>query len=122
MIKGTLIAESLRAGAELTAVRLVTPKIARVAAGDPSAGQPELWTSIEFEAEDADAEPLAAALADALDDRHGWYTDFRTTGETFVVYSGRIFRYPRGDAHDRAAAMAYGRWHGVPENQLDWPE
>jgi hypothetical protein len=121
MLKGTLIAESLRAGAELTGLRLVTTRIARAAAGDPSAGQPELWTFIEFEAEDADAEALAAALAAALDD-HGWYTGFRTAGETFVAYSGRVFRYPRGDAHGRAEAMAHGRWHGVPENQLDWPE
>jgi len=33
MIKGTLIAESMRAGTELSGVRLVTRKITRVAAG-----------------------------------------------------------------------------------------
>ena len=122
MIKGTLIAESMRAGTELSGVRLVTTKITRVAAGDAAAGQPELWTFIEFEAADADVESLAGALADALDQRLGWYTDLHTTKETFVVYAGRVFRYPRGDSAGRAEAEAYGRSHGVPESQLDWPE
>jgi hypothetical protein len=83
MIKGTLIAESMRAGTELSGVRLVTRKITRVA---------------------------------------GWYTDLHSTEETFVVYAGRVFRYPRGDSAGRAEAEAYGRSHGVPESQLDWPE
>jgi hypothetical protein len=122
MIKGTLIAESMRAGTELSGVRLVTRKITRAAAGDAAAGQPELWTFIEFEAEDADVESLAGALADTLDQRLGWYADLHTTEETFVVYAGRVFRYPRGDSGGRAEAEAYGRSHGVPENQLDWPE
>ena len=122
MIKGTLIAESMRVGAELSGVGLVTRKISRVAAGDVTAGQPELWTFIEFEAEDADVESLAGALANTLDQRLGWYTDLHTTAETFVVYAGRVFRYPRGDSAGRAEAEAYGRSHGVPENQLDWPE
>jgi hypothetical protein len=45
----------------------------------------------------------------------------RTPEETFVVYSGRILRYPRRDSSGRAEAAAYGRSLGVPENQLDWP-
>ena len=122
MIEGTLIAESLRPGTELGGMRLAVIKLSRAAAGDVSAGQPELWTFIEFEAEDADVESLAGALADTLDQRLGWYTDLHTTEETFVVYAGRVFRYPRGDSAGRAEAEAYGRSHGVPENQLDWPE
>ena len=121
MIEGTLIAESIRVGAGLDGIRLVTRKIRCAAAGDVSAGQPELWTLIEFEAEEPDAGVLADALAKALDQRHGWYTDFRTPDETFVVYSGRVFRYPRGDSSGRAEAAAYGRSASVPEHQLDWP-
>ncbi len=121
MIEGTLIAESLRVDAELSGVRLVTRKVRRVAAGDASAGQPELWTLIEFEAEEQEAGVLAEALAKVLDHQHGWYTDFRTPDETFVVYSGRVFRYPRGDSSGRAEAAAYGRSVGVPEHELDWP-
>jgi hypothetical protein len=122
VIEGTLIAESIRVGAEFGGVRLVTRKIRRAAQGDASVGQPEVWTFIEFEAEERDAEVLAGALAKVLDQRHGWYTDFRTPAETFVVYSGRVFRYPRGDSLGRAPAEDYGRSMGVPEDQLDWPE
>ena len=121
MIEGTLIAESIRIGAELSGVRLVTRKVSRAAAGDVSAGQPELWTFLEFEAEEQEAGVLADALAEVLDRRHGWYTDFRTPEETFVVYSGRVFRHPRGDSTGRAEATAYGRSVGVPDHQLDWP-
>ncbi len=121
MIEGTLIAESIRVGAEIDGVRLVARKIRRAAAGDVSVGQPELWTLIEFEADERDAEVLADALANALDQRHGWYTDFRTPDDTFVVWSGRVFRYPRGDSSGRAEAADYGRSVGVPEPQLDWP-
>ena len=121
MIEGTLIAESIRVGAELDGVRLVTRKISRSAAGDAAVGQPELWTLIEFEAEEPDAGLLADALAKVLDRQYGWYTDFRTPDETFVVYSGRVFRHPRGDSTGRAEATAYGRSVGVPDHQLDWP-
>jgi hypothetical protein len=121
MIEGTLVAESLRPGTELGGMRLAVMKLSRVAAGDVSAGQPEVWTLIEFEAGEAAAERLAALLAEALDDKPGWYADFRTPHETWVVYRGRIFRYPRGDAAARAEAVAYGRSVGIPEEQLDWP-
>jgi hypothetical protein len=115
-----LIAESVRVGATIDKVCLVPRKIHRAAAGDMSAGQPELWTFIEFEAEESAAAALADALSKALDRRHGWYADFRTPQDTFVVYSGRVFRYPRGDGPGRAEAMAYGRVMGVREGQLDW--
>lgn len=51
----------------------------------------------------------------------GWYADFRSPTETFVVFPGRIFRYPRGEVTGRAAAEAHGRILGVPGSQLDWP-
>jgi hypothetical protein len=121
MIEGTLIAESIRVGSEIDGVRLVARKIRRAAAGDVSVGQPELWTLIEFEADERDVGVLADALANVLDQRHGWYADFRTPDETFVVWSGRVFRYPRGDSSGRAEAADYGRSVGVPEPQLDWP-
>lgn len=122
MITGTLIGESLRTGAELGGVRLVVGKIRRASQGDTAVGQPELWTLIEFEADEADGGALAAAFSEVLDRPGGWYVDFRTPAETFVVYAGRVFRYPRGDASGRAEAEAYGRAVGVPEDQLDWPQ
>jgi hypothetical protein len=121
MIEGALIAESIRVGAELDGVRLVIRKISRSPAGDVSAGQPELWTIIEFEGDESDRQALADALAAVLMKELGWYADFRTPEETFVVYSGRVFRYPRGDSAGRAEAVEYGRSMGVPEHELDWP-
>lgn len=121
MIEGTLIAESMRVGAELGGVRLVVRSIRRASVVDAADGQPELWTLIEFEADEADAGALADAFARVLEKRGGWYTDFRTPAETFVVYAGQVFRYPRGDAMGRAEAQAHGRSVGVPEQQLDWP-
>ena len=121
MIEGTLIGESIRTGAELSGVRLTVSKVSRAALGDKTAGQPELWTFIEFEADESQGGVLAGALAGVLERNGGWYTDFRTPDETFVVYSGRVFRYPRGDGAGRAEAAAYGRSVGVPQEQLDWP-
>lgn len=118
---GLVIGESIRTGAELKTVPLTVRRIWRAASGDVSAGQPMLWTFIEFEADESHAGVLAGALADVLDRDGGWYTDFRTADETFVVYAGRVFRYPRGDGAGRAEAAAHGRSVGVPEDQLDWP-
>jgi hypothetical protein len=52
----------------------------------------------------------------------GWYCDFRSETETFVVFAGRTFRYQRGDATGRAATATYASSVGVPAAQLDWPE
>ncbi|QFZ18491.1 hypothetical protein [Saccharothrix syringae] len=120
MITGVLIAESLRTGATLRGMRLVVREVRRVAVQNPTADQPPVWTLLDFEADEADANELARAFSDALD-QPGWYADFRTPEETFVVFPGRVFRYPRGDSAGRAEAQAYGRTLGIPEEQLDWP-
>jgi hypothetical protein len=36
------------------------------------------------------------AFAEVLD-QPGWYADFHSPAESFVVFPGRIFRYPRGE-------------------------
>ena len=118
---GGLIAESLRVGGIVDGVRLTVTKISRADVGDVDAGQPRTWTFVDFEADERDAERLAAALERALEHTGGWYCDFRTDTESFVVFAGRTFRYPRGDASGRAAAADYARSVGVPEAQLDWP-
>ena len=118
---GTLIAESLRRDCALDGVPLRVGKISRADVGDTTAGQPLTWTLIEFEVEDGAVEDLAAALSRSLDPSGGWYCDFRTADETFVVFGGRTFRYRRGDRERRAEAEEYGRSVGVPDAQLDWP-
>jgi hypothetical protein len=121
-LQGALIAESLRIGAVLDDLDLTARKISRADVGDVSAGQPLTWTFIHFEADEDDASTLAEALSEALDPTGGWYCDFRTTDETFVVFGGRAFRYPRGDRAGRSEAEEYARSVGVPEAQIDWPD
>jgi hypothetical protein len=126
MVSGTIIAESIRHRASLEAVPLTVRQIRRggperLSAEQEAAGIPLRWTLIEFEIADDDAPELAGALADVLDDT-GWYVDFRSADETFVVFAGRVFRYPRGDNAGRAEAEAHGRARGVPEAQPNWPE
>jgi hypothetical protein len=125
MATGTLIAESIRVGATLAAVPLVVEKIERVAptnlsAHQRAAGFPERWTLLHFAIADTDATRLADALAAALDEG-GWYVDFHSDAESFVVFAGRVCRYARGDDAGRAEAEAVARERGVPDAQIDWP-
>jgi hypothetical protein len=120
-LAGGLIAESLRIGAVLD-IDLTVHKISRADVGDVDVGQPLTWTFLDFEAPEEDAQRLADALSRALDPSLGWYCDFRTADQTFVVFGGRIFRYPRDDRTRRSEVEAYARSVGVPESQLDWPE
>ena len=119
MFEGTLIAESLRTGATLDGLKLTVRRIARYAPGGITEDQPRIWTSIDFEVADGDAGALADLLAGALDEP-GWYANFQSPEVAFVVFRGKVFRYPRGDPEGRAAAQEHGRAHGVPEPQLDW--
>jgi len=119
MIEGGLIAESLRVGTNLENLTLTARKISRFRPGDTTADQPDIWTLLEFEADEAGADELARAFAAVLDEP-GWYVNFQSPAESFVVFPGRIFRYPRGDKAGRADAEAYGRQFALPESQLDW--
>jgi hypothetical protein len=125
MLRGTVIGESLRPGARIEDVPLRVTCIRRggpaeLSAAQIAAGVPKRWTLIEFEADEADADKLATSIASALDDT-GWYVDFHSTTDSYVIFSGRTFRYARGDARGRAAAIEFGRSRGVPDSQLDWP-
>ena len=122
MARGTLIGESVGVGCSLDGVGLAVHRVSRVLAGDEAVGQPVVWTFIEFEVPDSDAGRLADALSGVLDPALGWYCDFRSIDETFVVFADRVFRYPRGDVAGRAEAEAHARSVGVPEPQLDWAD
>jgi hypothetical protein len=115
---GILLAERLRKDAPLDAPSLRVRRIWRTDAGDPSAGQPLTWTFIEFEIPDDNIEVFAEVVAGALEP--GWYCDFHSEQETFVVFAERLFRYPRGDKSGRELAEDYARSVGVPEVQIDW--
>jgi len=120
MIDGTLIAESLRAGTNLEDLSLTVRKISKYRAAGTTPEQPEVWTVFEFEADEAAGDDLAQAFAGALDDDPVWYVNFQSPSLAYVVYPGKIFRYPRGDQAGRERAQAYGRQKAIPEPQLDW--
>jgi hypothetical protein len=119
---GILLGESIQPGMVLDGIPLTVTRIWRAAAGDAAAGQPELWTFIEFRVAADHAAELADALSQMLSRDGGWYCDFRSADEVFVVFRDRVFRYQRGDRSARAKAQEHGRSMGVPEAQLDWPE
>jgi hypothetical protein len=120
MLRGAIVAESLRLGGVIEGVPLVVRKLERVDAG--LAEQPPHWTLVWFEAADGDADQLAELLSDALDTVGGWYADFHSDVDVTVVFSGRVFRYRRGDQSERTKVEDYARSVGVPEAQLDWAE
>ena len=120
MLQGTLIAESIRPGTSLDDLNVIVRQITRHAPDGTTDEQPPIWTDIYFEVDEQDAEDLARKLADVLD-AGGWYADIRSDTETIVVFRGKIFRYPRGDAAGRADAVTHGRAQGVADHQLDWP-
>ncbi|MBC9730935.1 hypothetical protein [Streptomyces sp. TRM68367] len=125
MISGYVIGESLRPGAEFAprGVRLWLRKIGRYDLSETTAdGQPGAWTFVEWETDSDDVAALADALAEALEPENGWYADFVAGDERVVVFAGKVFRYRRGDAAGRAAAIAYGRSAGTPADQLDWAD
>lgn len=122
MLKGCLVAESLRVGSALDGIPLRVTRVWRGVAATATAEQPPVWTLMDFEVPVAEADRLATALAGCLAPTGGWYADFSTPTETFVVFAGRVFRYQRGDTAGRAAAQAHARSVGVPEPQLDWSD
>jgi len=123
MLKGTLLAESLRVGAEVYVAGLRLTRVSRRdVSGSVSPTQPSMWAFLDFEGEDGVAESLAGALAQALLADGGWYANFTVGDECVVVYAGRVFQYRRGDQAKRAEAVEYGKAVGVPIQQLDWAD
>jgi hypothetical protein len=123
MVKGTLLAESLRIGAVLEVDSLTLGRIFRrdVAATVTSA-QPTVWTFIEFEGPDEVAETLASSLAESLLRDGGWYADFSVRDDHVVVFAHRVFRYARGERGARQEVEQYAAAVGVPPQQIDWPD
>jgi hypothetical protein len=118
---GIIILESLRVGTSLEDIPLTVRRVSRDAVTGTTADQPSVWTLLEFQVADDHAEALAQALADVLAEP-GWYADFHNDHENFVIFPGKVFRYPRGDQSARAEAQAHGRHLGIPEPQLDWTD
>ncbi len=121
MLRGLLLTESLRVGAELVVDDLrVTRLVRRDVSDSVVESQPDVWTFLEYEAPDDRADELAQALSRVLSPDDGWYTDFSVGDDHVVVFADRVFRYRQGDEAGLADAVAHGRSVGTPEHQLDW--
>ncbi len=132
-MRGRVIAESLRVGATVEFVGVELTSVSRhdvstgtrpggaVRSEDGAiAGQPPVWTFVDFAGPDDLAEAVAEALAADLLGEGGWYADIDVGDDKIVVFAGRVYRYRRGDSVGRAEAAEHGRRVGVPEHQLDW--
>src|ERR1700686_4722580 len=94
---GALIAESLVKGPSDRGFRPIGPQDCPGGRGRRDRwSTPHMDDIIEFDVDDWAVDQLAAPLTQALDPTIGWYCDYRTSDETFVVFAGRVFRYPRG--------------------------
>lgn len=82
--------ESLVKDRPIEGFALSVRKIVRADVGDVTAGQPLIWTFIEFDVDDSAVDQLAASMSRALDPTIGWYCDYRTSDETFVVFAGQV--------------------------------
>ena len=122
MLTGVVIAESLRSDAQLDGEVFHVATVRRVVVEEPANGQPLVWTLLDFEADEAEAEALADQLAAALDATGAWYIDFHSADESFIVFAGKVVRYRRGDADGRRDAERHARSIGIPASQLDWRE
>jgi hypothetical protein len=136
MIRGRVIAEGLKQGADLRVNELRVVRLGRhdvhastLPTGEQRDGsvqgavehQPTIWTFIDFEAPDAIADELAQALSEVLEPDLGWWADFIIDDcEHVIVFAGRAFRYRIGDEFARAEAVAWGQAAGTPHHQLDW--
>lgn len=119
MLAGALVIESLRLGVVIDQPELVVRRLSRVAPTSATPDQPAIWSLLEFQSASADPDLLAKTLAGALDSP-GWYANFDSDGHVYVVFPGKVFRYPRNDSASHAAALAYARTVGVPPEQCDW--
>jgi hypothetical protein len=121
VIRGTILAESLKPGTGFDGHDMRIIRCARYEVTGAAGYQPPVWTAIEFEAAASASDALAADLAGSLLSP-GWYANWNSDTEATVVFPGKVFRYARGDQAGRAAAQAHGRSVGVPEPQLDWTD
>jgi ribosomal protein L13 len=123
MLRGRVLIDSLRVGAELAVPDLRVRRLGREdVSASASPTQPKIWGFLDFEAPDERAGELAAALAAALLSDDGWYSNFEVGDEHVVVFADKIFRYATGDRAAHREAVAYALAAGTPKHQIDWGE
>lgn len=115
---GMLLHESLKDTGVLDHLEITRTEVWDVQ--DGAAFQPSTWTAMWFKGDASRADTVAEMLSQSL--HADWYCNISTERHSFVVFGGRVFKYPRGDERGRAEAQAHGRSLGLPEGQLDWGE
>ena len=103
MVKGTLHAESLKIGAELSVAGLRLTRVSRRdVSASVSAVQPPVWTFLEFEADDAVDGPLADPSRGRCWPRAA---GMRISGRTMTMWSCSLERSSAISAATRTAGL-----------------
>jgi len=119
MLKGLLLKESL---VDLNILeRLHITKIETWNVANAAEHQPNVWTAMSFEVDNAEADAVAEELSHVLDSP-GWYIDAQQDEWVCVIFPDRIFKYQHGDRVGKAEAQAYAKAIGIPPSQIDWGE
>ena len=112
----------MRLGSSLADLEATLVSVDRRKVDNAAPNQPKAWTTVTFETS-LGPDQLAAKFSKVLGDRPAvWYTHFRAGKEMFVIFPGRIFRYPVGDKAGKGRAQDHARSIGVPGRQIDWDE
>ena len=120
-LRGGIVCESLKPGTVIEGYEMRITRWSRYEIAEPAEWQPNVWTLIEFEADEEESDALAQRLSKDLD-MPGWYANWYSGTEAVVVFPDKVFRYKRGDARRRKVVQQYARNCGVPEGQLDWDD
>jgi hypothetical protein len=116
---GLLLQESLADRSVLD--RLHVTKVEKWKVGEAGLPGPAMWTATHFEGNVTDVDKTAEAISAAMVDSY-WYANIHCLADEIVIFAGKVFRYPRGDAMARRAPEDYARSVGVPEHQIDWEQ
>lgn len=117
MYTGTLIKESLKKEDLWDSLTLTDFETETLKEHAPD--QPSVWHLAQLNIENVDVEETAQELSKSLK-RGTWYVDFSDGVTVYIVFLGKVFKYPKGNLEKKKEAQSYGRSLGIPERQLNW--
>lgn len=116
MLTGLLLKESLSEVSVLDRLNITKTETWNIT--NAAEFQPEVWTAVSFEVDDADADSVVEELSRALQPQ--WYIDARWNEWVFVIFPQHVFKYRRGDQAGKTEAQNYALSIGIPPSQVDW--
>ncbi len=117
--KGVLLRESLADESVLDLFEITKTEIWDVK--NATENQPKVWHALFYEGDTEKTEEIAEKLSKALKQSE-WYINFTADNQVYVVFSQKVFVYPKGDQTKREEIKKYGRSIHFAETQLDWDE